>query len=128
MTWVTMQIVLILDQREQFDRSRQVGGHAVGREQSRDEYVDRLRRKGTDVEVRHLEGTRPLLAYVLRTLHRLVLDKYSALQDQAWDRCAYESHASPSRLLAQVCIPCLSSKWPAVVDGCSEHHGKQHRT
>ncbi|KAK9862211.1 hypothetical protein WJX84_000260 [Apatococcus fuscideae] len=49
------QIVLILDQREQFDRSRQ-NGHAVGREQSRDEYVDRLRRKGTDVEVRHLEG------------------------------------------------------------------------
>ena len=79
---VALQIVLILDQREQFDRSRQVGSHAVGREQSRDEYVDRLRRKGTDVEVRHLEGMGPLLAfqYVLRAMCCAVLLTRTAIQ------------------------------------------------
>ena len=59
-------MVLILDQREQFDRRRQ-GGHVMGRNQNRDEYVSGLRRKGMNVEVRHLEGTLSLVTLVMET-------------------------------------------------------------
>ena len=48
-----MQVVLVLDIREQFGGA----GHSSGRRETRDAYIDMMRRKGLEVEARHLEGT-----------------------------------------------------------------------
>ncbi|KAK9864346.1 hypothetical protein WJX84_006855 [Apatococcus fuscideae] len=46
------QVVLVLDIREQFGGA----GHSSGRRETRDAYIDMMRRKGLEVEARHLEG------------------------------------------------------------------------